>query len=78
MVGDLVNKDIGHVGDDDALLGGTVHVLEPIHPDAAHSDDLAAGKRLDEGPRDAMLADDRVGIAGLGEHRRIVVAGNGD
>ena len=25
-----------------------------------------------------MLADDRVGIAGLGEHRRIVVARNGD
>ena len=42
MVGDLVNKDIGHVGDDDALLSGTVHVLEPIHPNAAHGDDLAA------------------------------------
>ena len=31
-----------------------------------------------KGPRDVVLADDRVGIAGLREHRCLVVAGNGD
>ncbi len=66
VIGHLIDEHVGHVGDDDAGLGGRVHVHR-VGAHAAQPDHLAVLEALDDGGGDAAIAgNDGVGVLGRG------------
>ena len=67
VIGHLIDEHVGHVGDDDARLGGRVHVHR-VGAHAAEADHLAVLEALDDGRGNAAIAgDDGVGVLGGGD-----------
>lgn len=76
VLGDLVDAEVGDVGDDDAEAGGVFH-RDVVEADAVAPDDQAIRRRIEHGGRDALPTrqyrgavrgepDELVLLAGLG------------
>ena len=69
VIGDFVDEDVGHVGDDDAVVGRRIHV-HGVGADAAEADHRAVLEARDDLAADAPPAGDQrigVGLDGLDE-----------
>ena len=75
VIGDLFDEDIRHVGHDDAVFGGGIHIHH-VDTDAAHADNYAIGQAFDDGAADvdAPGGDQGIRVPSAGNELRLGVS----